>query len=619
MDDFRMITDLHPRGDQPQAIEALCKGIRSGLPIQTLLGVTGSGKTFTMAHVIDRLRLPTLVIAPNKTLAAQLCSEFRELFPGNAVEYFVSYYDYYQPEAYIPRTDTYIEKDTSINDDIDRLRHRATSALLARSDVIIVASVSCIYGLGSPQEYLKRVYLLKQGDSLDLSGFLRHLVEVGYERNDYDPSRGKFRVKGDVVEVFPSYEETALRVELFGDEIERLTVLDPITGEVLERPEHVSLFPATHYLVPEEKLESAQRDIRQELTERITELEAEGKPLEAHRLRMRTQHDLEMIAEIGYCQGIENYSRHLDGRQPGQPPYTLLDFFPEDYLLFVDESHITLPQLHGMYEGDRSRKRTLVEYGFRLPSAMDNRPLQFDEFMQRTGHLVLVSATPGPWELSNSTNIVEQIIRPTGLVDPELLVKPSEGQIDDLIEEVRRRVEQQERVLITTLTKRMAENLTDYLLEMGLKVRYLHSEIDTLERIEIIRDLRLGEFDVLVGINLLREGLDLPEVSPGGHPRRGQGGLSAQRALPHPDHRTGFPQRQRPGHHVRLQRHRLHAPSPRGDGAPTRFADGIQPGARHPAPHHPQEDLGHHGHGAAAGGTPSPGRQARGQKRDAAG
>jgi excinuclease ABC subunit B len=513
MSDFSMITDLHPRGDQPEAIEALCEGVRSGLPIQTLLGVTGSGKTFTMAHVIDRLRMPALVIAPNKTLAAQLCSEFRELFPQNAVEYFVSYYDYYQPEAYIPRTDTYIEKDTSINDDIDRLRHRATSALLARSDVIIVASVSCIYGLGSPQEYLKRVYVLKQGDSLDLPEFLRHLVEVGYERNDYDPSRGKFRVKGDVIEVFPSYEETGLRIELFGDEIERLTVLDHTTGEVLERPVHISLFPATHYLVPEEKLESAKRDICQELDERSAELESEGKRLEAHRLRMRTRYDMEMITVMGFCQGIENYSRHLDGRRPGQPPYTLLDFFPEEYLLFVDESHITLPQLHGMYEGDRSRKRTLVDYGFRLPSAIDNRPLQFDEFMERTGHLVLVSATPGPWELSNSTRIVEQIIRPTGLVDPELLVKPAEGQIDDLIEEVRRRVERKERVLITTLTKRMAENLTDYLLEMGLKVRYLHSEIDTLERIEIIRDLRLGEFDVLVGINLLREGLDLPEVS----------------------------------------------------------------------------------------------------------
>ncbi len=513
MSSFEIITELHPTGDQPAAIEALTEGLRSGEKIQTLLGVTGSGKTFTMAHVINQVRLPALVIAPNKTLAAQLCSEFRELFPRNAVEYFVSYYDYYQPEAYIPRTDTYIEKDTSINDDIDRLRHRATSALLAREDVIIVASVSSIYGLGSPQEYLKRVYLLKQGETLDQPDFLRHLVEVGYERNDYDPSRGKFRVKGDVIEVFPSYEETGLRVELFGDEIERLTVLNPTTGEVLERPALVSLFPATHYLINEEKLDTAKRGIRAELEARIKELQDEGKPLEAHRLRMRTLHDLEMITELGYCQGIENYSRHLDGREPGQPPYTLLDFYPDDFLLFVDESHITIPQIRGMYEGDRARKETLVDFGFRLPSAMDNRPLKFDEFLERIGQLVLVSATPGPWELATSTRVVEQIIRPTGLVDPELVVKPSEGQIDDLIEEIRLRVERMERVLVTTLTKRMAENLTDYLLEMGLRVRYLHSEIETLERIEIIRDLRLGEFDVLVGINLLREGLDLPEVS----------------------------------------------------------------------------------------------------------
>lgn len=513
MPGFEIITDLHPTGDQPGAIQALTEGLKSGEKAQTLLGVTGSGKTFTMAHVIERAGLPALVIAPNKTLAAQLCSEFRELFPRNAVEYFVSYYDYYQPEAYIPRTDTYIEKDTSINDDIDRLRHRATSALLAREDVIIVASVSSIYGLGSPREYLKRVYLLKQGENMDQPEFLRHLVEVGYERNDYDPSRGKFRVKGDVIEVFPSYEETGLRIELFGDEIERLTVLDPTTGEVLERPSHVSLFPATHYLVPEEKLESAMRDIRAELETRVKQLQDEGKALEAHRLRMRTLHDLEMISELGFCQGIENYSRHLDGREPGQPPHTLLDFYPDDFLLFIDESHITIPQLRGMYEGDRARKETLVEFGFRLPSAMDNRPLRFDEFLQHVERMVLVSATPGPWEIDNSSRVVEQIIRPTGLVDPELIVKPSEGQIDDLIEEIRLRVESKERVLVTTLTKRMAENLTDYLLEMGLRVRYLHSEIDTLERIEIIRDLRMGEFDVLVGINLLREGLDLPEVS----------------------------------------------------------------------------------------------------------
>ncbi len=513
MERFEIVSDLRPRGDQPRAIEGLSAGLTAGEAVQTLLGVTGSGKTFTMAQVIEGAQLPTLVIAPNKTLAAQLCSEFRELFPKNSVEYFVSYYDYYQPEAYIPRTDTYIEKDTSINDDIDRLRHRATSSLLARPDVIIVASVSCIYGLGSPAEYLKRAYPLKLRACLDLPAFLRHLVEVGYERNDYDLGRGGFRVRGDVLEAYPAYGETVLRVELFGDEIERLSVLDPVSGEVLERPEHFLLFPATHYLVPEERLATARSSILAEMDARVGELEAAGKPLEAHRLRVRTLHDMEMLKEIGYCQGIENYSRHLDGRKPGEPPHTLLDFFPDDYLVFIDESHITVPQLHGMYEGDRSRKLTLIDYGFRLPSALDNRPLRFEEFARRAGRLILVSATPGPWEQRHSSRVVEQIIRPTGLVDPHLEVRPAEGQIDDLIEEVRRRVEREERVLVTTLTKRMAESLTDYLLEMGLRVRYLHSEIDTLERVEIIRDLRLGEFDVLVGINLLREGLDLPEVS----------------------------------------------------------------------------------------------------------
>jgi len=510
---FRMVTDMKPRGDQPRAIEQLVQGVLEGKRLQVLLGVTGSGKTFTMAHVIERLQKPTLVIAPNKTLAAQLCNEFRELFPHNAVEYFVSYYDYYQPEAYIPSTDTYIEKDTSINEEIDRLRHRATSSLLARKDVIIVASVSCIYGLGSPQEYLRRVFKLTKGEGLDLQVFLRHLVETGYERNDLQLSRGKFRVRGDVVEVQPSYEETVLRVELFGDEVERLTVLDPVSGEVLDRPKSVFLYPATHYLVPGESLRPALDSIREELDQRVAELEKAGKQLEAHRLKMRTRYDLEMLEEIGYCQGIENYSRHLDGRRPGEPPYTLLDFFPRDHLLFIDESHVTVPQLNGMYNGDLSRKRVLVEYGFRLPSALDNRPLRFEEFMQRAGTIITVSATPGPWELRHAQAVVEQIIRPTGLVDPELVVRPEKGQIDDLIEEIRKRVERGERVLVTTLTKRMAENLTDYLLETGLRVRYLHSEIDTLDRVEIIRDLRLGEFDVLVGINLLREGLDLPEVS----------------------------------------------------------------------------------------------------------
>jgi excinuclease ABC subunit B len=513
MSEFLISAELSPRGDQPTAITGLAEGLMRGERFQTLLGVTGSGKTFTMAHVINAARKPALVIAPNKTLAAQLCNEFRELFPDNAVEYFVSYYDYYQPEAYVPRSDTYIEKDTSINDDIDRLRHRATSALLSRSDVIIVASVSCIYGLGSPQEYLRHVLILQRGKEYDLRKVLKQLVDMQYERNDYDISRGRFRLKGDTLEIYPSYEERVVRAEFFGDELDRVTVIDPLTGEVLTREESVAVYPATHYLTSPENMDRALDSIRSELTERVSELEGQGKLLEAQRLLQRTTYDLEMLEEMGYCSGVENYSRHLDGRRPGQPPHTLLDFFPGDYLLFIDESHITVPQLHGMYEGDMSRKSTLVEYGFRLPSALDNRPLKFDEFISRAGQMVCVSATPGAWELGLSSQIVEQIIRPTGLVDPELLVRPAEGQIDDLIEEIRRRVERSERTLVTTLTKRMAENLTDYLLEMGLRVRYLHSEINTLDRVEIIRDLRLGEFDVLVGINLLREGLDLPEVS----------------------------------------------------------------------------------------------------------
>lgn len=513
MSGFRLITDLVPRGDQPKAIAALTEGVKKGYRYQTLLGVTGSGKTFTMAHVIHNLQRPALVIAPNKTLAAQLCNEFRELFPENAVEYFVSYYDYYQPEAYIPSTDTYIEKDTSINDDIDRLRHRATSALLSRRDVIVVASVSCIYGLGSPQEYLKRVLLMRKGEEYPLREVLARLVDMQYERNQYELSRGKFRLKGDTLEVYPTYEELVWRLEFFGDELEKIKVIDPVTGEIVQVPDSVAIYPATHYLTAEENLKRAIASIRAELEERVSELQSQGKILEAQRLLSRTTYDLEMLQEMGYCQGIENYSRHLDGRAPGEPPYTLLDFFPDDFIVFVDESHVTIPQIHGMYEGDMSRKRTLVEYGFRLPSALDNRPLKFEEFLDRVPQMICVSATPGPWELSVSSQVVEQIIRPTGLVDPELVVKPSEGQIDDLIEEIRKRVEKKERVLVTTLTKRMAENLTDYLLETGLKVRYLHSEIDTLDRVEIIRDLRLGEFDVLVGVNLLREGLDLPEVS----------------------------------------------------------------------------------------------------------
>ena len=513
MGEYRLITELKPRGDQPRAIEELTEGVLKGDRFQTLLGVTGSGKTFTMAHVVWNVGKPTLVIAPNKTLAAQLCNEFREFFPENAVEYFVSYYDYYQPEAYVPRSDTYIEKDISINDDIDRLRHRATSALLSRQDVIIVASVSCIYGLGSPEEYLRRVLILQRGLEYDLRGVLRQLVEMHYERNDYDISRGRFRLKGDTLEIYPSYEERVIRAEFYGDELDRLTVIDPLTGEVSSREDYVAVYPATHYLTSPENIERALASIRAEMRDRAAELEAQGKLLEAQRLLQRTTYDLEMLEEMGYCSGVENYSRHLDGRRPGEPPHTLLDFFPDDYLVIIDESHITIPQLHGMYEGDRSRKQTLVEYGFRLPSALDNRPLRFQEFIQRVNQVITVSATPGSWELEISSRVVEQIIRPTGLVDPELLVRPAQGQIDDLIEEIRRRVDMGERTLVTTLTKRMAENLTDYLLEMGLRVRYLHSEINTLDRVEIIRDLRMGEFDVLVGINLLREGLDLPEVS----------------------------------------------------------------------------------------------------------
>ncbi len=513
MPSFRIISELKPRGDQPKAIEELSAGVKKGYRYQTLLGVTGSGKTFTMAHTIERVQVPALVIAPNKTLAAQLCNEFRELFPDNAVEYFVSYYDYYQPEAYVPRSDIYIEKDTSVNDDIDRLRHRATSALLSRKDVIIVASVSCIYGLGSPQEYLHRVVILQKGFEYDMRELLRQLVEMQYERNDYEISRGRFRVKGDTLEIYPSYEERVIRAEFYGDELERISIIDPITGEVISREDSMAVYPATHYLTSPENLQKALQSIRAELEERLAELEGEGKLLEGQRLLQRTTYDLEMLEEMGYCAGVENYSRHLDGRKPGEAPYTLLDFFGDDYLVFIDESHITIPQLHGMYEGDRSRKETLVEYGFRLPSALDNRPLRFDEFVAKVEQMITVSATPAAWELQVSDRVVEQIIRPTGLVDPELWVRPSQGQIDDLIAEIRKRVEREERTLVTTLTKRMAENLTDYLLEMGLKVRYLHSEIDTLARVEIIRDLRLGEFDVLVGINLLREGLDLPEVS----------------------------------------------------------------------------------------------------------
>ncbi|HEX2038340.1 MAG TPA: excinuclease ABC subunit UvrB, partial [Acidimicrobiales bacterium] len=513
MPPFKVVSDFQPAGDQPKAIASLAEGVRRGDRFQTLLGITGSGKSATIAWTIEQVQRPTLVIAPNKSLAAQLANEFREFFPENRVEYFVSYYDYYQPEAYIPSSDTYIEKDSSINDEIDRLRHSATSALLGRRDVIVVASVSCIYGLGSPEEYERQILRLKQGARHDQRYILSKLVDMQYERNDMNLVRGKFRVRGDTIEVHPAYEEFAVRVELFGDDVERISRIDTLTGEYLGEIDDLTIFPATHYVTGQDRMRRAITTIEHELQERLAFFEKQGKHLEAQRLRMRTQYDLEMMQEVGYCNGIENYSRHLDGRSEGEAPYTLLDYFPDDYLLIVDESHVTVPQLHGQYEGDRSRKETLVEHGFRLPSAKDNRPLRFDEFVERVKQVVFLSATPGPYELQVSAQVVEQIVRPTGLVDPEVIVKPTKGQIDDLMEQIRLRTDKGDRILVTTLTKKMAEDLTDYLLELGVRVRYLHSEVDTIQRIEILRDLRLGEFDVLVGINLLREGLDLPEVS----------------------------------------------------------------------------------------------------------
>jgi excinuclease ABC subunit B len=510
---FRMVSEFAPAGDQPGAVAALSEGIGNGERYQTLLGITGSGKSATIAWTIEQVQKPTLVIAPNKSLAAQLANEFREFFPDNRVEYFVSYYDYYQPEAYIASTDTYIEKDSSINDEIDRLRHSATAALLTRRDVIVVASVSCIYGLGSPEEYRENVLFHLVGDHIDQREFLRKLVDMRYDRNDANLTRGRFRVRGDTIEVHPAYEETIRRIELFGEEIERITVVDPVTGEQIRALEDLWIYPATHYVAGAERMQKAIARIEAELAERLAWFEKRGKLLEAQRLRMRTQYDLEMMQEVGYCSGIENYSAPIDGRGPGETPNTLLDFFPDDYLCVIDESHVAVPQLHGQYEGDRSRKLELIEHGFRLPSAADNRPLHFDEFIDRVNQVVFLSATPGPYELDVSSQVAEQIVRPTGLVDPEVIVKPTKGQIDDLMAEISARVERDQRVLVTTLTKKMAEDLSDYLLEQGLRVRYLHSNIDTIERIEILRALRLGEFDVLVGINLLREGLDLPEVS----------------------------------------------------------------------------------------------------------
>ncbi|NLY90608.1 MAG: excinuclease ABC subunit UvrB [Firmicutes bacterium] len=513
MSTFKLVAPYPPRGDQPEAIDQLVSGLLNGARSQVLLGVTGSGKTFTMANIIARVNRPTLVIAHNKTLAAQLYSEFKEFFPENAVHYFVSYYDYYQPEAYIPQTDTYIEKDASINEEIDRLRHASTSALFERRDVLIVASVSCIYGLGSPEDYQGMTLSLKHGDVRTRDKILRRLVGIQYTRNDLGFTRGTFRVRGDVIEIIPVYGETVIRIELFGDEVEKILEVDPLTGEILGEKESVTIYPGTHYVTSEEKLKRAIRSIESELETELARLRQEGKLLEAQRLEQRTRFDLEMLQEVGYCQGIENYSRHLTGRQPGEPPATLLDYFPDDFLLFIDESHVTIPQLRAMYAGDRSRKETLVGYGFRLPSALDNRPLRFEEFEKAVNQVIYVSATPGPYELQQASHVVEQVIRPTGLLDPEVEVRPVKGQIDDLMEEVRRRTAKGERVLVITLTKRMAEDLTEYLEEAGFRVKYLHSEIHTLERVEILRDLRLGKFDVLVGINLLREGLDLPEVT----------------------------------------------------------------------------------------------------------
>ncbi|GLL13152.1 UvrABC system protein B [Pseudonocardia halophobica] len=511
---FEVVSEYEPAGDQPAAIEELEKRLKRGEQDVVLLGATGTGKSATTAWLIERVQRPTLVMAPNKTLAAQLANELREMLPNNAVEYFVSYYDYYQPEAYIAQTDTYIEKDSSINDDVERLRHSATQNLLSRRDVVVVASVSCIYGLGTPQSYLDRSVKLDVGGEIDRDAFLRLLVDVQYTRNDLSFARGTFRVRGDTVEIIPAYEELAIRIEFFGDEIEALYYLHPLTGDVVKQVDTVRIFPATHYVAGPERMERAVRDIEKELEERLAELENQGKLLEAQRLRMRTQYDLEMIRQVGFCSGIENYSRHIDGRGPGTAPATLIDYFPDDFLLVIDESHVTVPQIGGMYEGDMSRKRNLVEFGFRLPSAVDNRPLTWEEFADRIGQTVYLSATPGPYELSRTGGeFVEQVIRPTGLVDPEIVVKPTKGQIDDLVGEIRERAERDERVLVTTLTKKMAEDLTDYLLELGIRVRYLHSEVDTLRRVELLRQLRLGEYDVLVGINLLREGLDLPEVS----------------------------------------------------------------------------------------------------------
>ena len=513
MNTFKIVSDYKPAGDQPKAIDEISESLIAGKNELTLLGVTGSGKTFTMANVIEKLQKPTLVISHNKTLAAQLCQEFRSFFPNNSVEYFVSFYDYYQPEAYIPTTDTYIEKDSAINEEIDRLRHSATMSLFERRDVIVVASVSCIYGLGTPQDYLKAMIYFKVGEKYERDDILRHLVEMKYERNDVELTRGKFRVRGNVIEICPAYEKNIVRLEIFDDILEKLYEIDPVTGEVLQKKESIGIYPGTHYVTFRDRLDDAINSIQTELGLRLTELKAQNKLVEAQRLEQRTKYDIEMIREMGYCSGIENYSRHLDGRAPGKPPGTLLDYFPKDFLMIIDESHVTIPQVRGMYEGDKARKNVLVNYGFRLPSALDNRPLNFEEFKDHINQVVYVSATPSEYEIKRSEKVVEQIIRPTGLIDPEVVVRPTKGQVDDLISEIKTVIKRKERVLVTTLTKRMAEDLSEFLADKGIRVRYLHSDIETLDRIDILRGLRLGEFDVLVGINLLREGLDLPEVS----------------------------------------------------------------------------------------------------------
>ena len=594
-DQFHLVSKFQPTGDQPQAIQKLVDGLNAGMKEQTLLGVTGSGKTFTMANVIARVNRPTLVLAHNKTLAAQLCSEFREFFPDNAVEYFVSYYDYYQPEAYIPQTDTYIEKDSAINDEIDKLRHSATSALSERRDVIIVASVSCIYSLGDPIDYRTMVISLRPGQERDRDELLKKLVELQYERNDVNFTRNKFRVRGDVVEIFPANAtDRAVRVEFFGDEIDRLTEFNPLTGDSIAELKHIAIYPASHYIVPKEKMERAIGDIEKEMEQRVAWFKEEGKLIEAQRIEQRTRYDMEMLSEIGFCKGIENYSRVLSGREPGSAPFTLLDYFPDDFLLFVDESHVTLPQVRGMYAGDRARKEMLVDYGFRLPSAFDNRPLNFDEFYSHIRQAVFVSATPGDLELEKSAQVVEQVIRPTGLLDPKITVKPTDGQIDDLISEINLRVEREERVLVTTLTKKMAEDLTAYLEGYGIRVRYMHHDIDTVERMEIIRDLRLGEFDVLVGINLLREGLDIPEVSLVAIlDADKEGFLRSGRSL---IQTVGRAARNAQGQVIMYADEvtPLHGAGHHRDGAPPGHSGEVQRRPRHHPPDHQEERGGHH-------------------------